>query len=407
MEISNLKLQVEVAGTRPQSRCRLAIFIFQFAIALCALTFTNAAAADEPPHAELERRRKDIEKMTEVERDRIKRNFDDYRKLSSEKKADLKELHERVEKDEELHKTLQEYNEWLSKLSPGQRDDLRKESDPARRAKKVAEIREEQQRQERSGFSPGSGPRFGSGRMAWSKWIDSFGLASNDLKAVMSVWEQAAQNVLNPEQKQELQSLAGLHRYVFVIRETIRFEPSRGGGPSSPPKFLTDQKLIADMIAAISNAEKKSELQALHDQPDRQRGRLMAGIAVGIYKEIDSKKPSAAILEEFFKTLDGKKKDEIYRAPADQFERLVFKAYQEAHPQEFPPHPDQVLWSFLPRFGPGPGGPGGSGNFGPRGQGGPGGDQRRGPGGGGPGNRPDGNRPPEPPRGEKTSPPIS
>ena len=105
-----------------------------------------ARAADPKPLSDGFRQ---IEQMSDLERGHLQRNLAEFKKLTPEQQAHYRDLHQKLEENKStggpLSSLLQEYSAWLTTLTPSQRDDLNKETDPA---KKLALVRQFKHAQE-------------------------------------------------------------------------------------------------------------------------------------------------------------------------------------------------------------------------------------------------------------------
>ena len=105
--------------------------------------------------------------MSQAELNRLKRNYETYLKLSPERRQQLADLNAALEQDTKdgghLQKLLEQYNAWLFKLSPFDRDKLLGTADPGERADLVQKLLREQQKQQSARASRGlSIPYFGA-----------------------------------------------------------------------------------------------------------------------------------------------------------------------------------------------------------------------------------------------------
>jgi|GEM_PF-2789415 hypothetical protein len=94
---------------------------------------------------------KHLERLSPVERDRLDRNIQSYRTLTSDQKAMYRQLYEELNKDRlqggVLFNLLETYNQWLQTLSPTQRDQLQNESNEGRKIALIRQFMDEQDRQ--------------------------------------------------------------------------------------------------------------------------------------------------------------------------------------------------------------------------------------------------------------------
>ena len=132
---------------RPPSRSRTAGIVGPLA-AIIAVTFLCGTTTEEAQL--LAKRRQRIAGMTHAEIEQLKRNYEEFRKLSPERRKALEELDDEVRQDSSGHflKLLTGYNRWLSGLSPFDQERVLSKTDPIERAELVKTIREEQKKRQ-------------------------------------------------------------------------------------------------------------------------------------------------------------------------------------------------------------------------------------------------------------------
>lgn len=314
---------------------------------------------------------KRIAALSAVERDRLKQNLKLFRELPPAERENLRNLQESIEADGRsggnLQLVLNNYYDWLKTLTPGQRADLQRETDPVKRRRQVAELLQKQQE-----AADPSNPR--RRRM---------GLSAVDLEQVLKILET---QLLNEGYLTEnsLAGKTGLARYSAVLRGAFTTEKRE----PFPPAWLKPE-LVEELVSAISDEEQRRTL-ARDKELRRRAGRLFMAVFSGIMLEFREQAESIdrGKLEAFFVGLKGEQQDEIMRLPPDAQNMKLKRLYMESHPEEFPQPPVPPPWLNQVLRG------------GPRGPGGPGGPERGGPGapfGPGPGFGPggEGNLPPE------------
>lgn len=94
-----------------------------------------------------------IKNMTPIERDRVDRNAEAFRAMSPEQRHHYRELHEKLAEDRRngggLSDLLDAYTQWLSTLTPVQRDQLQAEKEPGKKQILVRQMIEDRERQQR------------------------------------------------------------------------------------------------------------------------------------------------------------------------------------------------------------------------------------------------------------------
>ena len=117
--------------------------------ALLGLVLLSGATTEDA--SVLDARRKQIENLSQPNLNQLKRNYETYLKLPPERRAQLARLDDELAQDAKsgghLRKLLDQYNAWLFKLSPFDRDKLLNTADPGERADLVQKLLQEQQKQ--------------------------------------------------------------------------------------------------------------------------------------------------------------------------------------------------------------------------------------------------------------------
>jgi len=355
-----------------------------------------------------------LKSMSATEREQVLRNLDRFRKLSEDKKWELRKLRTDLKADAAQHgqlsRVMDNYYEWLKTLTPGQRSDLAEQPDSARRRKLVAEIMTRQQR------ASDTTPRRRRSPLDATVLEQFFGVLGAELQAKGYINET------------DLSSRSGLSRYFFILR--------RGFSGTFPPEWLSPE-LGEKLLGTLPDPAQRA---VLRDPDPRVRlSRLLGMVALSLQqavRDVEDQIPGEE-LEKFFIEMSGEEQDEVMRRPYSEQDRRLRQLYMKSRGQEqalagnLPPIMQQFLRGQLARSqglfgggrpgGPGPaGGPGGRDNLPVRASPGRGGgldddfERRRpgapvggGPGGGGPGGSGSGpgrNRP-RPPRTPLAPPP--
>lgn len=312
-------------------------------LGLAVLAICSVARGDAISTEVRDLRLKEISQKSETERARLQHNFDEFRKLPVAEQDRLRLFARQLKEDDHnegrLRGAMNEYYEWLLTLSPGQRDDLLRESDPNHREKRVRDLLKKQQDQ-----ADATGARAG-GRAPR-------GLSANDLAAVLAVIEEAmqAKKLLLPEEREQLKKKEGLSRHIYLIE--LAFRP-RGGGPGQGQPPWLSKDVFEAMLNAISSPGQQHALRTNVEQ----RGRMMIGLIVaGIRSEYDAAlekaKPDQAALDRFFVELSSEQQDEIMRVPFDEQQQKLMHLYLEKKSAEDPEHfpkPPQFPWMRRPQ----------------------------------------------------------
>lgn len=341
---------------------------------LWLVCWCSSAGAAEATTVSLDQAYREVANMTGIERDRIQRNFEGFEKLPAERQQHLRNLHAELEADAktggDLHAVMQTYSMWLKTLTPGQRDDLRRETDALKRMQLVKKFKEEQDaRNEAQAMYVGS----------WNERRNRMGRGpALGVADVQTILEMTFKD-LPADLQREAQALSGLSRSRKILESSFR---QAGGRPRWPLDPQLDR-----FTAAIGDPDLRKQLESKKgvDQRLAFLGMFFRGLGGVLGAEIERKLPSEADLQGYFGQLDSTRRDELMQLPPDDArKRLTFMFVQEKSPEL------KALFEMRRDLGPT------FGNMGPGGMGGPGmgpggGSGERGPG-GGPGDRPPGDR---------------
>jgi hypothetical protein len=111
-------------------------------LALCSICFFCPGSGWAADAKTLEERFRQVEQMSQLEREHLQRNLAEFKKLTPEQQAHYRDLHSKVEQSTgHLSNLLQEYSAWLTTLTPSQRDELNQASDPAQKLALVRQFK--------------------------------------------------------------------------------------------------------------------------------------------------------------------------------------------------------------------------------------------------------------------------
>lgn len=122
----------------------------QVLIAMAGLlvTLTATHAAENVDAKTLSERHAQVVKMSTVERERLQRNLDEFKKLSPEKQEQYRQLNSELDEDRkrggQLSSLMETYSAWLQTLTPSQREQLRQATDSSTKLNLVQKFKDEQ-----------------------------------------------------------------------------------------------------------------------------------------------------------------------------------------------------------------------------------------------------------------------
>ena len=268
--------------------------------------------ASKPPAAKvsatnpLDDRYRQVEKMSELERDRLQRNIADFRQLTPEQQTHYRDLHQKLEADKagggKLSNLLSEYTAWLTTLTPSQRDELSQELEPAKKVVLVTRFKREQDaRYEAAPTETPAGP-VGDSRPLFPRGLPpGTYLLPPELSAVMKV---IASEVGLERDKSGDEWL--LNYYLEVLRTSIQ-QRTPGGAAEWPSRDL-----MPKLESAIERRELKDRLQR---SPDMKRQTMIHLIFSGIIhkalEEMKAQSPTPVDLQQAFDALDQREQERL------------------------------------------------------------------------------------------------
>jgi len=245
--------------------------------AIFAVTFLCGTTPDESRL--LAERRTRIAGMTHAEVEQLRRNYDEFRKLSPERRKALQELDDEVKQDTanggHLLKLMTDYNRWLSTLSPFDQERILSKTDPVERAQLVHEIREEQQKRlATTGIDAGGRP--------------ALALDPAEFETMLKAVED---NFLTPEARKKIpEQLTGRERHLRILKAAQ--QQARSAAAS--------QTLVQTLLEAIPNDSLKARIMKQAPRtPRRLLGQVMSRSLAGEWwDEIRAVYPKPAAIEE-------------------------------------------------------------------------------------------------------------
>jgi hypothetical protein len=292
---------------------------------LCALS-----GADDPPMAngDLEQARQRVEKMSDGERVRIRKNFHTFRALPAERQEQLLALHAELQADPKLGDVMKRYYDWFVTLDAGQQDDLRNARSTAQKVSRVKEFRKAQA-DERSSQDWAELP-------ARARLLSSFN--EKQLAEVMMILESSLPlENFKSEEKSRLAALSNSpHQrqslvFAYVIEHEIEKDRIRGTPQPMPPDLMRKLSEVADPKLLVSRGPGIAEM------PWLPKLMLFTVLAKSLDEQLKSPPPTQSELEKLFaEELSGSERDEIMRLRVEEGQRKLADQYREAHPELYP-----------------------------------------------------------------------
>jgi len=287
------------------------------AAVLLALTLPLLLRADDGDAQERDSRRRQIQAMSAAERDRLERQFQTYRDMSPEHRAELGRMHREIEEDAKragnLRDVLQNYHDWLKTLSPWQREELRRASDNQTKLTLIRDFLEHQD----------NGPsRYRSGRPRSPFYMpgpfaDAPTLGNDDLAALTVKLEKSAQ--LPQPLREELQELDGSRRTLRLLAHQAKGRGGRG-------EWLD----VEEITASISDAEVRARIDEVVDDEERRRfvgAIVVKSLMVQWRAQTERVLPNDDQIQTFYEQLEPKLRDELMQLPSAEFQEEVRARY--------------------------------------------------------------------------------
>lgn len=275
--------------------------------------------------AELQQRSKEVESMTAIEREGLKRNWRAFQSLPQDRKQRYRQLHQQLENDRksnnQLNHTMQTYAAWLQTLTPGQRADLRQATNSVDKLALVKQIKRDQEfRNETRALSE---PAEDFSRNRWKALQGKAGpLTSAELNALFD----ALAGLLPASDREELSRLDAPRDKWIRYRRIIQMSAREAGGPQEWPS--SDQQ--AAIVASISKSEQANRLKNFPD-PQQRRGRwgmvIFSSISEELLKEHAPFQPKPEDLEHLFESMLNVDREALMRLPTDQMRRELMRKY--------------------------------------------------------------------------------
>jgi hypothetical protein len=308
-----------------------------------------------------------IAAMTRIDRLRLERNFEEFNAMSPQEQAAYRDLHDRLEADEQTGgehvEVMDSYYAWLATVGATQRERLRKETDPQARRDLAETIVDEQQ---------ALPPEFDQG---WGWWFPK--LSSQQLDDVFSVVE--AQVPLNMEQQLQLDALRSdqadsenpslsqedkvrqLQRHMLMLQILVeRFRSPDGQAHSLLPHAfhrLNEFGVLELLLDAMGDEGlKQTILQDQHGPAVGFGGLIYISVRAELEDFWNDNAPDDKRLEELLHSLPVAEQDELLSLSAQDFRDELTVIHQQELVkllsqsddviQLYPPWPRRHRWGF-------------------------------------------------------------
>lgn len=285
------------------------------AVVLAAMAPVTSLAMDQKTTTD---RINQIKSMPKVERDRLDRNIAEFQTLSADQKQHYRALHDELVKDRMqsggLSALMQTYSIWVQTLSPAQRDELQKETDPAKKLGLVRRYKEEQDRPKTNTETPHEEPIPAPS----AKIPPKLALDTKDLAAVIKVLvEGLPASRMRPEFEA---SQVPLNLYLPIVEASAQ---SSGNFREWP-----DDMQLQKMIAAVRNKDSSTMIT----KSTTKRETVIRLMLMGVWKQVmDSVRfPNEDERRQIFEAMDPKEREKIIGHPQDEMTRMLTRKYFES-----------------------------------------------------------------------------
>ena len=264
-----------------------------------------------------------LRRMSPIERDRFNRNLEEFQKLSTAEKDRYRKLHQELVDDTSraggLAKLLQTYAVWVQTLTPTQRDELQKETNPAQKLALIRRFKDEQDDpsephdQQISTNVPDDEPSPQISLPIGKREA----LFTPDLKAVMTVLV----NRLNQDQTKPEFAEPRLADYIPILHASVQ---SSGTDYRDWP----NETLLKEMMAVLG---KESLLLVNRPDSKSKRDATIRLLLMGIMKQArDSVRfPTDAEKMQIWQDLSDSERERIVGLPYDRMNQYLIRKSME------------------------------------------------------------------------------
>lgn len=291
----------------------------------------------DPPDA-AERRMK-IAAMTETERSQLRRKLDDFERLSAADRESIQRIHDAVELDPSLLRTLLEYENFVSTLGPWEQAELRQlETDE--RIERIEHLAAERSRR--------TGPRHPS-------WLSGRIMPGSvyppaELEQVMQFLANAL--AVSEAEREQLQALPPHERHLAIARRTA--EKIRSTADKQP---WPDTDTVQQLLKFFPDGWLKDRLERRDQSPEELRSDTIGLLMRSLYAEWQSQAVEVIPPSELRAALDSlpeRQQAELQRRDPNELLRQVVQAIAEGSgaSRDFAKRYHEVtdLWREFDRF---------------------------------------------------------
>lgn len=277
---------------------------------------TSAAAQDDV----LKTQAAHLAAMTVEERAHFEKNLAAFRALSPAEQAQFRSLHAQVQGDAQLRQMMTTYTTWLKTLTPGQIDELRQETDLARRRNLVEKFRKDQLAKSESNWpgAPLGNRATRPGPLAQ--------IPAKDLDGVFQILARSLPVGVREQLPAHDTDIHRLARFARILEYSVRDQ--------EPGAWL--ESLDTDELQnAVATPEFQQQVLRSPQPELRRRSLLMLLLRVveqNTNSLLQPLLPSDEQLQGHFSQLTPSQSFDLRQLSQEDFRRELSRSYLEAHP---------------------------------------------------------------------------
>jgi hypothetical protein len=260
-----------------------------------------------------------LQKISSVERDRLDRNIEAFRKLAPAQKERYRELHRKLAEDRmqsgRLTGLLQTYAVWVETLTPTQRDELQRETDHSRKLALVRRFKEEHDHPVESPDSQQDPHSDEPPPVPTPSFNPRAALDAKDLTAVMKVIVAS----LPSDRTRPEFSQPGIAEYIGILNASAQSASSYREWP--------DDALLQKMIGVLS----KDPLQTVK-KAESKREALIRLMLIGVRKQVyhSVRLPTVEERMQTHQSLTLLEREQIMKRPKEKIAQFITRKYFES-----------------------------------------------------------------------------